>query len=115
MNETFKTIFKSYKHKFRNKPVIDDGKRYASKLEHSFKQHLDLLKKTGEVVFYLTQVPIDLPGGTKYIVDFQVFMADGSIRFIDTKGMETDLFKLKKRQVEEIYPFHIEIIKKGDF
>ncbi len=109
-------IFKKFiKHKFKNKPVVDDGKKYDSKLEHKYKLHLDLLKQSGEVLFYLTQVPIDLPGGTKYVVDFQVFYSDETISFIDVKGFETDMFKLKKKQVEDLYPIEIEIIKKDDF
>lgn len=106
---------RKYGHKFNNKPVLNEGKRYSSKLEYSFKCHLDLLKKAGNVIFYLTQVPIDLPGKTKYICDFQVFYSDGSVKFIDTKGIETPTFSLKKRQVEELYPFEIQIVKKGDF
>ena len=106
---------KSYTHKFKNKAVLDKGERFASKLEHRYKTYLDLLKTNGDIVFYLTQVPLRLPGGTKYIVDFVVFYSDGNIRFIDTKGMETDTFKIKKREIEAIYPFEIEVIKKGDF
>lgn len=115
MNETWRNIHKTHKHKFKNKPVIDNGKRFASKLEHSYKNHLEILKKEGKVLFYLMQVPIDLPGGTKYVLDFLVFYEDGDVKFIDTKGVETDMFKLKKRQVESLYPFDIEIVKKGDF
>lgn len=107
--------FSKVRHKFKNKPVIDNGKRYASKLEYAYKNYLDLLKDQGEIFFYLTQVPIDLPGGVKYVVDFQVFYNDGTVKFIDTKGIETDMFKLKKKQVESLYPFEIEIVKKGDF
>lgn len=107
--------FGNVKHKFKNKPVIDDGKRFSSKLEHAYKNYLDLLKDQGEVLFYLTQVPIDLPGGVKYVVDFEIFYNDGTVSFVDTKGIETDMFKLKKKQVESLYPFEIEIVKKGDF
>lgn len=104
-----------FKHKFRAKSVEYDGERFASKLEFRFKQHLDLLIKNGEVIFYLMQVPVRMPGGTKLIVDFQIFYANGCVRFIDTKGIETDSFKIKKREVEAIYPFKIEVVKKGDF
>lgn len=106
---------KGTRFKFKNRSVIDKGIRYASKLEHRFKEHLEKLKLSGEVIFYLTQVPLRLPGGTKYVVDFIVFYTDYVIRFIDTKGMETDTFKIKKREIEAIYPFEIEIVKKGDF
>ncbi len=40
-----------------------------------------------------------------------IFYADGRVRVVDVKGVETETFKLKKRQVEEIYPVEIEIVK----
>lgn len=106
---------KGLPYKFKNKPVVYNGVRYTSKLEASYAEKLDQWIKDGYVKFYLEQVPIRLPGGTKYIVDFVVFYTDDTLRFIDTKGMETDIFKIKKREVEAIYPFEIEVIKKGDF
>jgi hypothetical protein len=109
--------FKGYKpqHKFSAKQVKHEGENFASKLEFAYKKHLDLMQKAGEVVFYLTQVPIRLPGGTKYVVDFLVFNSDNSVHFIDTKGVETDTFKIKKREIEALYPFEIDIVKRGDF
>jgi hypothetical protein len=106
---------KSYTHKFKNKAVTDKGERFASKLEHSYKIYLDRLKHIGKIIFYLTQVPLRLPGGTKYVVDFVVFYDDGEIEFIDTKGVETDTFKIKKREIEAIYPFKIKVVRKGEF
>jgi hypothetical protein len=44
-------------------------------------------------------------------VDFLVFDADGHVRFVDVKGMETPMFVLKKKQVEALYPFTIEVVK----
>lgn len=111
-------MFKSWKDrkfKFNNKKIIDDGHKYDSKLEHKYKKYLDILKANGDVTCYLPHIPIPLPGGTKYIADFLVFYSDGMVRFIDVKGVQTDTFKIKKREVEAIYPFEIEIIKKGDF
>lgn len=102
-------------HKFRAKPVIEDGKRFASTLEWKYFKHLQLLQSIGDIVFFLEQVPFKLPGGTKYVCDFQVFKADGSVSFVDVKGMVTPTFTLKRKMVEEIYPIQIEIIKQGDF
>jgi len=103
------------RHKFNATRASDGEKTYSSKLERDYKLHLDLLKKSGEVLFFLEQVPLRLPGGTKYIVDFVVFYKDGDVKFQDAKGMETDVFKIKKREIEAIYPFEIEIIKRNDF
>ena len=37
------------------------------------------------------------------------------IEFVDVKGFETKEFKIKKREIEAIYPFEIKVIKQGDF
>mgnify|MGYP003504488596 CR=1 FL=1 len=103
------------KHKFNAKEVEYDGIKFDSKLEGRFYLHLKQLKQAGEVLFFLRQVPIHLLGGTKLVVDFQVFYADGSCRFIDVKGFETTDFLIKKREVEALYHFEIEVVKRGDF
>jgi len=103
------------RHKFNAVRTKNDRGTFHSKLEERYDRHLQLLMKAGEVLFYLSQIPLRLPGGTKYIVDFLVFYADGSVKFLDVKGIETNLFRLKKREIEAIYPIEIEIVKKGDF
>jgi len=100
------------RHKFNAKPVKDDGFHYASKLEHRYKQKLDLLQKAGEVLFYLAQVPIRLPGGVKYVIDYQVFYKDGTVDFVDVKGYDTQNSKIKRSIVESIYPLTINVVKK---
>jgi len=101
------------KHKFRAKPTELNGVRYDSKLEASYAAKLELAKKSGELLFYLRQVPIDLPGNTKYRVDFLEFWADGNVYFVDCKGYETETFRLKLRQVTELYPIEIKIVTKA--
>src|SRR5271170_3788409 len=105
MNHSWRKLMRTgVNHKFKAKPVKHQGERFASKLEFAYKQHLDLLQKSGEVLFYLTQVPVRLPGGTKYVVDFLLFNSDNSVHFVDTKGFQNDTFKLKKREIEALYP-----------
>lgn len=98
------------RHKFNAKPVIDDGHRFDSKLEHKFYNDLLLRKMAGDVVFFLRQPVFHLPGGVKYKADYQIFNADGSCSFVDVKGMETAEFKVKKKLVEAIYPVIIEVV-----
>jgi len=69
---------------------------------------LKMRVKVGEVVFFLRQVPIHLPGGTKLVIDFLEFWADGSCHFVDVKGRPTPAYKIKKREVEYHYPIEIE-------
>ena len=103
------------RHKYRAKRTENDGIRFDSKLEAQYYGILKLLRdNTNEVLFFLRQVPIHLPGGTKLVIDFQVFWSDGKVTFEDVKGMQTDQFKIKKREVEALYPFEIKIITKQD-
>ena len=67
-------------------------------------------QQAGEILCFLRQVPIHLPGGTKLVIDFQEFHSDGTVHFVDVKGVMTDVFKIKKREVETQYPFDVEIV-----
>jgi hypothetical protein len=100
----------SRKSKYNASPTTVDGIRFDSKKEAKRYGELKLLQQAGSVVMFLMQTPFILPGNTRYRVDFQVFWHDGRVTFEDTKGRETETFKLKKRQVEELYPVEIEVI-----
>lgn len=95
------------RHKFKAKPTITDDIRFDSKKEAAFYTQLKLRQSVGEVLFFLRQVPFHLPGGVRYVCDFQVFTADGRVEFIDVKGMQTAEFKAKRRMVESLYPVEI--------
>lgn len=101
---------KTIRHKFNATATIADGIRFASKKEAAYYQRLKMEQAAGDVVFFLRQVPFHLPGHTKYIVDFVIFNTDGTVKFVDVKGMETPSFKLKKKQVEALYPIEITVI-----
>ena len=104
---------KNIKHKFGAKAVECDGMRFDSKIEGRYYQKLKLAQRSGELLFHLRQVPIHLPGSTKLVIDFVEFWKDGTVVFTDVKGVETECFKLKRRQVEELYPIKINIVKKA--
>ena len=98
------------KHKFNAQPTEHNGRKYASKKEAKYAAQLELRQQAGEVLFWLEQVPFHLPGSTTYRVDFCEFHADGTVHFVDVKGHETDMFKLKKHQVEALFPVVIEVV-----
>lgn len=97
--------------KYAAQPTEVDGIRFDSKAEARYYLELKARRAAGDVVYFLRQVSIHLPGRTRYVVDFLVFEASGRVRYIDVKGMETQTFRLKKRQVEELYPIEIEVVK----
>lgn len=99
------------RHKFHAKPTESDGIKFASKAEARYYGQLKLRQRAGDVVFFLRQVPVHLPGEVRYVMDFMVFEASGEVRMVDVKGIETESFKAKKRMVEALYPIKIEVVK----
>ena len=96
-------------HKYKAIAVTYDGIRFDSKKEGKYYNELKLRVMSGEVVFFLRQTPFHIEGGT-YRVDFQEFHSDGTVHFIDVKGVATTAFKKSKKQVELKYPVEIEIV-----
>jgi hypothetical protein len=95
--------------KYRNQPTVVDSIRFDSKKEARYYEQLKLRQAAGEVWYFLRQVPIYLPGGTRYVIDFLVFFKDPNrlAEYVDVKGRETQVFRLKKREVEHHYPIRI--------
>lgn len=98
--------------KFNAQAVVRDGHRFPSKLEAAYCGRLDILKEAGEVLFYLRQIPFHLPAGIVYRADYLVFYADGNCDVVDCKGMDTPNSRMKRAQVEALYPLKITIINK---
>jgi len=101
------------RHKYGARKVRVDGILFDSKLEADYYEHLKMLRdRTGDVKFFLRQVPFHLPGGTILRIDFEVHFSDGTVSYQETKGYQTKSFKIKLREVEHHYPVKIEIITK---
>jgi hypothetical protein len=96
------------RHKFNAIRTERDGIKFDSKKEATYYDKLVLAQQTGELVFFLRQVPFHLDAGAKMVVDFVEFWADGEVRVVDVKGYATPMYKLKKKQVEARYPVKIE-------
>lgn len=97
--------------KYSAQPTEVDGIRFDSKAEARYYQGLKARVAAGELAYFLRQVPLHLPGRTRYVVDFVEFWTDGRVRYVDVKGVETAMFRMKKRQVEALYPITIEVEK----
>ena len=98
------------RHKFHAVQTIRDGMKFSSKKEARYYDELKIKVKAGLVFFFLRQVPFHLPGGVKYVVDFQVFNSDGTVSFVDVKGVKTKEFIRNKKMVEVLYPIKIEMV-----
>ena len=84
--------------------------RFQSKKEAETWRLLMNRYKAGMFTFRpMRQVPFHLPGKTRYVVDFLYqFVHDSTVHFLDSKGCKTETYKLKKRQVEDLYGVQIE-------
>lgn len=94
--------------KYRTKPLVVDGERFDSQKEYRRWRELKLLEKAGEITDLQKQVRFEFPlpdGGfvryvsskrkVTYIADF-VYQENGKRVVEDSKGMKTQVYKLKE-------------------
>ena len=108
--------FKKYtgiKRKYNNRKIEIDGFTFDSKLEADFYQRLKPLVKSGKIKElkihprYLLQEGFTKNGKhyqpIYYIADFEVLYDDGVTVIYDTKGMRTEVYKIKRKLFEYKY------------
>lgn len=100
---------KFLKHKYHAKPTEVDGIKFGSMKEARYYGQLKMLKMAGEVIFFLRQVPFEIGAGITYRLDFMEFHSDQTIHYVEIKGFETKVWKIKKKLVESLYPIKIEV------
>jgi len=89
---------------------------YDSMREATYARELDLRVKAKDIMAWSGQpkFPI-LVNGKKictYIADFKVINNDGSVEYVDTKGYETSIFKLKFKLIKALFPeINFKIVK----
>lgn len=102
--------------KHRNIICEADKIRFPSKKHRQHYLLLKAMQQAGEIRFFLREVPFDLIGHyengriIRHFVDFGVCQKDGSFRWVEVKGRDLGMGKLKRAQTEEIYGIKIEII-----
>lgn len=105
---------KIQKPKYNNKKTTVDGIEFDSKKEADYYCMLKILKQAGEIKDFGLQQKYELqPGFEKngekyraitYIADFVIVNLDGTTEEVDVKGIETQVFKIKKKMFEYEYP-----------
>lgn len=109
------------RNKYRNKKVIVDGEEFDSKKEGNRYKELRLLERVGEISNlelqprFLLQDKFKKNGKTyrkiEYVADFK-YIENGKKIVEDVKGIQTDVFKLKHKIFEKVYPdLELRIIK----
>lgn len=102
----------SKKNKYGAHPRCEDGIHFASGLEADYYLELKLRLMAGDIAGYCRQpafliIPSDPAKDTRkcdYKADFIVFHNDGNYEIIDTKGMQTPVYKIKMKAMNEKYP-----------
>lgn len=102
------------KHKHNATPCYQDDIYFPSKLERLFYSRLKIMQHNGEIDYFLCQVPFRIGAKRKYVCDFLIFWSGGDIQYVDAKGQETEMFKLKKDLTEAKYPVRIYVFKKWE-
>ena len=99
--------YQKYGNKYKNIRQTYNGRSYASKLEAQYAYELDLRKKAGEVIDWKPQFKVDLRVNgihiTNHYVDFWVKLKDGSEQLVECKGLETDLWRIKRNLLEATF------------
>jgi len=94
------------------------GHGHDSRFEASYCNQLELLKRSREIKDYRCQIAFELRVGERLIathyVDFLVTDINGNQEIHETKGPETEIWRLKKKLCEVLYPqIPYIVIKKG--
>lgn len=103
-------FFLPSKNKYGAKATLIDGIRFPSKKEGEWYMKLKNRQSTGEIKSFLRQVPLHLPGGIRYVIDFMVINNDDTVEFIECKGYMTQLASMKIKQASDIYKIKIKVV-----
>ncbi len=104
--------------KYHNKKCMYKGMKFDSHKEMAYYIKLELLENKGIIHDLKRQVPFVLLETirigdttfrkTKYIADFTYYDKDNKLHIVDTKGVKTDVYKLKKKLMAWKYGIEIE-------
>lgn len=97
-------IFHKRQNKYHATSCIYNGIIYQSKKEAAYAQELDLRIKAKDIKSWKRQVKIDIringEHWRNYYVDFEVTHNDNSIEWVEVKGFETEVWKMKRDALE---------------
>lgn len=102
-------IYKRLRHKYNAVPSNRDNIKFPSKLERDCYDVLKAFQSSKMIRFFLRQIPFDIPGKARHNVDFEVF-THGGVYFVEAKGRDLAMGKLKRLQVEEIYDIDVHVV-----
>ena len=104
------------KSKYGNKSKTYNGRTYDSIREANHAEELDWRIKAGEIKEVIPQFKISLGINERHIanyyIDFKVILSDNDIEYHEVKGFETEIWRLKWKLTEALYPdYNLILIK----
>lgn len=96
--------------KYRSKRCKVDNYNFDSIKEAEYYKLLKLLLKNGDIEYFSCQDRIYITKTSWYEVDFIVKHIDGTKEYIDVKGYDTPVSKLKRRQVRDLHNIEVKLI-----
>lgn len=118
-----KLVSRQSTHKYGARKTVVDGITFASKAEADYYGQLKLLERAGEVIKFVLQPKFRIidgyyhPTTGKYVqpsyynADFQVWYKDGRQEIVDVKGVQTAVYRLKKKLFESKYGIPIKEVQ----
>ncbi|MDF2790459.1 MAG: hypothetical protein K0S80_3560 [Neobacillus sp.] len=110
--------------KYGNTKVAMDGHQFDSKAEAKYYEQLKWLKQAKQIKDFKLQPRFILLEAykkngktvrkTEYVADFEITNLDGSVEIVDVKGVETPVFKLKKKLFEFRYEHSLKVVTLDD-
>lgn len=101
--------------KYHSNGTWVDGIYFPSFKEAEKYEHLEIMLKAGEIAGYCRQPRFLLTKGAdgnraeEYVADYIVFNNDGTFKVIDTKGFETQVFKIKLKRFRERFNIRLSV------
>lgn len=97
--------------KYKNNPTVIAGIRFASHLEAERYLELRAMASTGLIRDLRLQVPFTLEVNClpicKYVADFVYEREDGTRVVEDAKGVQTPLYRLKKKLMQAVHGIEV--------
>lgn len=100
--------------KYKSKTTRIDGHTFPSRMEAKRYLQLKQMEKVSEIDKFILQPAFELQPSFRwrgeaqrpitYVADFAVWYPDGTVVVEDTKGMETPVFKIKKKMLHYHHP-----------
>lgn len=89
--------------------------REMNKTERAYSQHLELLKASGDVLWWeFEAIRLRLADNTTYTPDFFVMASNGQLEVHEIKGYAMDDSMVKLKVADEIFPFRFLLIRAED-